>query len=255
MGKAVKKFFQLLLYFFIGEEWGKAYVRKHCLDDVIVDRLIKSEKKRYLLKEYAKNHTLKGYQIASILQLPNEISLKQEVLKRNELDEKEQELLITSSKNNTLLFETYLCPDGYYLSERTFALKPEFLFLSSLIEKNNMMGFEIFKTYVANNNKKVLTPELLKIIIENDNQLSRHILIKARLNRDMEEFFVENSSNEMLRFYISNCQFYADSAQLLLVERDYDLAHLHFKSYGLRSKAQSLYYQLRKEELDETHAD
>ena len=103
--------------------------------------------------------------------------------------------------------------------------------------------------------KVSLTPELLKIIIENDNQLSRHILIKARLNRDMEEFFVENSSNEMLRFYISNCQFYADSAQLLLVERDYDLAHLHFKSYGLRSKAQSLYYQLRKEELDETHTD
>ena len=115
MEEIAKKIIQLLIYFFTLGDWGKAYVKKHRFDDAIVNKLIKSKKKRKLLKVYVKNHPLNDDQISQILQMKGEISLKQHVLRMNILKEDEQEVLV--SNNNVLLLDTYLCPDGYYLKE------------------------------------------------------------------------------------------------------------------------------------------
>ena len=240
----VKKIIQLLIYLFTLGNWGKAYLEKNRFDDAFVNRLIKSKKKRKMLKVYVKNHPLNDEQISQILQMKGEISLKQDVLRKNVLQEKEQELLV--SNNNVLLLDAYLCPDGYYLKERAFSLKAEFLFLSSLIEKNNLMGFEIFKTYIANNVERVLTMELLNIIVGCDNQLSRHILLKARLSREQEEFLVGQASNEMLEFYVRNCRLGSETAQHMLVDKNFELASIHFQRYGLCCKARALYYTIQQ---------
>ena len=240
----VKKIIQLLIYFFTLGDWGKAYLKKNRFNDAIVNRLIKSKRKRKLLKVYVKNHPLNDEQISQILKIKGEISLKQDVLRKNVLKEREQELLV--SNNNVLLLDTYLCPDGYYLKERALSLKAEFLFLSSLIEKDNLMGFEIFKTYIANNIERVLTMELLRIVIDNDNQLSRHILLKARLNRDHEEYLVSKASNEMLEFYVRNCRLGSETAQHMLVDKNFELASIHFQRYGLCCKARALYYTIQQ---------
>ena len=246
----LKEIIQYFLFLFMGREKRLAYVRKHCLSDVVVDSLIGNEKKHYLLKEYVKYNTLKEYQILRIINLKDEISLKQEVLKRNILSDDAQLALVNN--NNILLLETYLCPDGYYQPERTLSLIAEYLFLSRLIEKNILMGFEIFKTYVANNVSKALTKELLQFIIYNgyDNQLSRHILLKSKLSREMEECLVVNATDEQLKFYLENCQIYSESAQLCLVNRSFELAEFHNEEYGLRPKAKNEYYQLKRTEFE-----
>ena len=247
-----KKMFQSFLFLFLGREKRLAYVRNHCLSDSFVDELIEDEKKRYLLKEYVKYHTLKEYQILRIIKLNDEISLKQEVLKKNVLSDDAQVALVNN--NNVLLLETYLCPDGYYQPERTFSLNAEYLFLSGLIEKNALMGFEVFKTYVANNTHKALTKELLMFIIYRgyDNELSRHILLKSKLSREMEDCLVNEASDEQLKFYLENRQIYSDSAQMCLINRSFELATLHNSEYGLRPKAKTEYYRLKKQEFEKS---
>lgn len=220
----------------------KKYVYKHRLEEVVVRKLVRQNKEDRLLV-YIKRHALSSDIITEILS-GEDGKLMQEVLKRYSLDETQQEILV--EKNNALLLENYLCPDGYFNISRRFKKTVERQFILSIVMAEKMVGLEVFKTYVDNTARDLLEDVLFEALAAKDTFVSRYVLMKCRLTKEQEEYLVANAPQGLLEEYFNEKQLASDVAQLKLVERDFELAKSYFNRYGLRSKAQQTFHELRK---------
>ena len=248
------------------------------LDDVVIDKLIEKNQVRKMLNhvsvnelkpsevsmlvkrdtesillEYIKIHKLKTYQVTNILKGEYESNLVQEILRTYELNEEQEEIL--AAKNNILLLENYLSPKGYLDPEKRLSPKAEKIYIINMLKRQNNIGLELFKTYVDNNKKTILTDEILKEALERDCIASRYLLLKSYLTEDQEEYLLLNASEERIEDYIAKKQLYSEKAQMLLVEKYFSLAKLHQEDHGLRPKAQQLYRGKKREEIQALHPE
>lgn len=236
------------------------YVRKHRLSDEIVDYLIR-EKKIPLLMEYTKYNQLSSYQITSILeyfgdeQELNTMKLVQSILRNNILNEEQQNLMV--SKNDVLFLESYLSPNGYYDNTRRFKRVPEYNYIQGMVQSNKNVGIEMFKAYIDNNARDIMTDDLLNFLLEQstDSFAVRYLIQKVKLSKEQEEKLLETAPEKMVALRIQSNELISDVSQLLLVTKYYDLAEKYFDKYGLRSKAQQEFYARRHVKLEEAHAE
>lgn len=246
--KWLKKMWQVLVARCSGT-W--IYKNSPLLDETI-DVLIDKKEENYLLS-YIKVHKLSSKHITKILQSERESDLIQAILRIYVLDETQQQIL--AEKNNVILMETYLSPQGFWEPQRALSPKAEFTYLSMMIKSRSMMGIELFKIYVDNQRKTIMTDDILTLCLQNDCFASRYLLKRAYLSDTQEEYLINNASFELLSEYVENKQFYQEQAQILLVEKYYSLAKIHQEEYGLRPKAQVQYQQKRREEIQILHPE
>jgi hypothetical protein len=248
------------------------------LDDAVIDKLIEKNQVRKMLNhvsvnelkpsevsmlvkrdtesillEYIKIHKLKPYQVTNILKGEYESNLVQEILRTYELNEEQEEIL--AAKNNILLLENYLSPKGYLDPEKRLSPKVEKIYIINMLKRQNNIGLELFKTYVDNNKKTILTDEILKEALERDCIASRYLLLKSYLTEEQEEYLLLNASQERIEDYIAKKQLYSEKAQILLVEKYFSLAKLHHEDHGLRPKVQQLYRSKKREEIQALHPE
>lgn len=256
----LNKFFQKLLVRFMGFGLFVRYVRKHRLSDEIVDYLIR-EKKIPLLMEYTKYNQLSSYQITNILeyfgdeQELNTMKLVQSILRNNILNEEQQNLMV--SKNDVLFLESYLSPNGYYDNARRFKRIPEYGYIQGMAKSNKTVGIELFKAYIDNNARDIVTDDLLNFLLEQstDSFAVRYLIQKVKMSKEQEEKLLETAPEKMVALRIQSNELISDVSQLLLVTKYYDLAEKYFDKYGLRSKAQQEFYARRHVKLEEAHAE
>jgi len=226
----------------------KKLIEHQRLEDIVVDKLIFEKKEEYLL-EYIKKWPLSTYQITEILN-GEENLLMIETLKNNVLNQEQQTVLV--SKNNALLLERYLMPNGFFEIARRFKTIPEYMFIKGLAKSKKSAGYEVFKTYIDNTCRDVLSNELLEALLEmEESTLVHYIFYRVVLKKDQEMIFVKKADTNLIKTYISGHQLYSDSAQYQLLEKSFELAELHFQLYGLQSKAQQTYHKLRKEKIEQ----
>jgi len=249
--KLKAKFQEILIK--IGGTWPLNYVKKHRLDDDIVNSLIREEADKFLL-HYVQFHTLSTSQITEILQRDKVGELMLAIARKNILTPKQQEILV--EKNNVLLLEAYLCPQGYFDSNRRFKTFPEYLFIYKMVKSEKLIGAELFKTYVDNTYKTLLTEDIVNLLIENENTWAcKYIFHRARLKREWEEDFVLKASDDLLISYMNEHEFGSDAAHLALVQQKFALAQVYYQKYRLRPKAQQLYHEIRQQEIERKKAE
>lgn len=254
-----KIFLQEILIKIFGNTWLFAWwIKKHRLDDRIVDLLIRE--KFNLLEKYARRHQLSSYQITDILSDLADVddeytqAFIRELLKNNTLNREQEQLLV--SKNDVLFLESYLTPNGYFDASRRFHEVAEHNYILGMAEAKNMTGIEVFKAYVDNTFRDMMTDELLaELILLPESFAVRYVLQKARLSKEQEDFLVDKAPEKLIKIYIGEKELASDAAQLQLVEKHFELARLYFEKYGLRSKAQQTYHLLRKQALEKTPSE
>lgn len=249
--KLKKKFQESLIK--MGGSWSYSYVEKHRLNDDVVYSLIR-ENADDLLLHYIKFYTLSTDQITEILLRDNVGELMLSVARRNLLTPKQQEIIV--AKNNVLLFEAYLSPGGFFDVRRRFNTLPEYQFIYNIIKSEKLIGVEVFKTYVDNCYRTILSEDIVNLLIENENTFAtQYIFHRARLKKEWEEDFIAKASPELLKRYIDEHEFGSDAAQLALVQQNYPLAQVYYDKYRLRAKAQQLYHEIRQKEIERKKAD
>lgn len=256
----LNKFFQKLLVRFMGFKVFVCYGRKHRLADEIVDYLIR-EKKISLLMEYTKYNQLSSYQISAILEYLgdekelNTMEFVQRLLRNNVLNEEQQKKMV--SKNDVLFLESYLSPNGYYDNTRRFKRVPEYSYIQGMVQSNKNVGIEMFKAYIDNNARDIMTDDLLDFLVKQstDSFAVRYLIQKVKMSKEQEEKLLETAPEKMVALRIQSNELISDVSQLLLVTKYYDLAEKYFDKYGLRSKAQQEFYARRHVKLEEAHAE
>ncbi len=244
----LKQKFQKILVKYGGNWLFKKYVLHHRLDDNVVSWLIANHKEAYLLF-YMTLHLLSTQHITGILQSDVVNAVMLAAVKKQKLNVDQEVMLV--QKNNVLLLEAYLCPNGFFDTERRFNPLPEYLFIYSMVKSEKLTGVEIFKTYVDNNYRSLLTDDLILLLVENEKSFATsYILQKTRLRKEQEELFIQKASGTLLRNYINEHEIGSDQAQILLVKNHFELAQLHFNKYKLRQKAQQLYHEMRRMEVE-----
>ena len=222
----------------------KEYIQNNALDDEVIDYLI-AEQKIEFLKEYAMYHTLKEDQIRKIFS-PSDVSpLMLAMARVLTLGEEEQKLLI--AKKNAMLFEAYLFPKGIFEITRRFKNEAETLFVATMAEMDSHKCTEAYKTYVDNHYRRMLTMEVIEIIIEYPKSYaSTYLLQRAKLKKEYEGFFVENAPRELLAHYLEYNDLNQEYAQEILLRRDFELASFHQEKYGLRQGVQRVFFEERQ---------
>ena len=213
-----------------------------------------------LLEKYARRHQLSSYQITDILSDLADVddeytqAFIRELLKNNTLNREQEQLLV--SKNDVLFLESYLTPNGYFDASRRFHEVAEHNYILGMAEAKNMTGIEVFKAYVDNTCRDMMTDELLaELILLPESFAVRYVLQKARLSKEQEDFLVDKAPEKLIKIYIGEKELASDAAQLQLVGKHFELARLYFEKYGLRSKAQQTYHLLRKQALEKTPSE
>lgn len=240
-----KKIFQ---EFLVKSGLAAKYVKNHRLDGDIVTTLIR-EKKDDILLEYIKIHLLDEAQVTEILYRDKVDELMLAVAKQYVMTPEQQEIIV--EKKNVLLWETYLCPKGFFDKNRRFASLPEYKFIYGMVKSEKLIGLEVFKTYVDSCYRSLLTPSLIDLFIANENSYAtRYIFSRARLKRDWEEDFVEKANVTLLKCYIDVHELATDDAQIALIRKDYALARVYYDKYKFRTAPAKLYHDLRQQEID-----
>ncbi len=239
---------QEILVKFGGTWLFKKYVTRHRLEDDVVSWLIANNKEAYLLF-YMAIHLLAPHHITTILRQDVVNAVMLFAVRKNSLSAEQEAMLV--QRNNVLLLEAYLCPNGFFDTNRRFATLPEYLFIHSMVKSEKLTGVEIFKTYIDNSYRTLLTDDLIKLLAENENSFAtKYILKKSRLRKEQEELFLNCASEDLIRYYINEHEIGSDQAQIVLVEEHFELAQLHFNKYKLRQKAQQLYHEIRRKEVE-----
>lgn len=242
-----KKLFQEMLLK-AGDTTLFKYIENHRLEDEIVTNLIREEKDEILLK-YIKIHSLNENQITEILYRDNVDELMLAVVRQYTMTPKQQEIIV--EKGNVLLLEAYLCPKGFFDSNRRFATLPEYKFIYGMIKSDKLTGVEIFKAYVDNVYRTLLTEDLIDLLIANENSFAtKYIFSRARLKKEWEGAFVEKASETMLKNYLDAHEFATDAAQTALIRKNYPLARVYYDKYKFRPNPLKLYHDLRQQEIE-----
>lgn len=228
-------------------------VKHFRFDDEVITDLIrgKYQNSEIMLLAYVKRHLLNSDQIDELLQKEESFPLC-EVLRRNVLSKSQQLLLV--EKCNVMLLEAYFLPQGYFDCSRRLSDVAEYRLIAGFIKSKNEtnVATEVLKAYVDNTSADLLTDEILKLIVANDDiWASRYILHKCRLKHDQEEFFVAHAPEDMIKGYISDKKLWSESAQIYLLEHNFPLAEYHYHLYGLRCNAQTIYHATRRKAYDE----
>ncbi|MBR5598732.1 MAG: hypothetical protein IKW39_01690 [Alphaproteobacteria bacterium] len=238
---------------------GGSWVERYFLSNKeMIDYAIKNNLENRIM-DCIKAQKLSPEQVTEILK-NNEGNPVQEILLSNyELNEEQQ--LVLFERKNSLLIETYLAPHGYLEPKRTLSKKAEFVYVETMINKNSNVGIEMFKAYVDNKKREILTKELLEIAmakIASSNEecvAAKYLLKKAYLSEEDEIYLVENASKELIEEYISVKQLYYESSQKLLIEKFYEIGKTHQEVYGFWPKAMQVFRAKRKEELMLLHPE
>ncbi len=234
------------------------YISKYRLEDVIVDTLIREYNVK-ILRKYIKKHSLSSYQITDIMELWKDKEAEElqlfiaEVLKINFLDEKQQHILV--SINDTGFFESYLSPNGIFDVSRRFRPLVEAVYIVKTVQSvqsGKLTGIENFKAYVDNNAGDLMTDDLLAVLLKYPNNLAvKYILQKVHLTKEQEETIINTAPEELVEYFITVRELTSDQAQLTLVKKYYQLSQFYQELYkGLRSQAQQLYHQIRRQSLE-----
>ncbi len=224
----------------------KKYVEKNRLEDNIVNSLIREHRDEYLLF-YMKQHSLSTSQISEILMRDKVDEVMLAAVRAYTLTNRQQETLV--EKNNALLLEAYLSPKGFFETSRRFSTLAEYKFIYGMVKSQKLTGAEIFKTYVDNFYRTLLTDDLVKLLIENENTYpAKYILHRAKLKREWEEMFVNTASEDMIKDYINDHDFGLDASQMALIEKHFPLARIYYDKYKFRPVPQQLYHERRQEE-------
>ncbi len=256
----LNKFFQKLLIRFMGFGLFVKYVRKHRLNDEIVDYLIR-EKKIPLLMEYTKYNQLSSYQISAILEYFGDeqelrtMNFVQSILRNNILNEKQQDIMV--SKNDVLFLESYLSPNGYFDAGRRFKRIPEYIYIQGMVQSKKTIGIEVFKAYIDNTARDIMTDDMLNFLItqSTENFAVRYLIQKAKMSKEQEERLLEKGPEKMVELRIQSNELISDISQQHLVNKYFEMAEKYFKQYGLRSKAQQEFYARRHARIEEVHAE
>lgn len=224
------------------------YVKNHRLEDEVVNFLI-SEERDDILQHYVKYHTLSTDQITEVLFRETVGDLMLEVVRINILTPKQQELII--EKKNVLLLEAYLSPKGFFDCSRRFNTLPEYLFIYNMIKSDKLTGVELFKTYVDNCYRTLLTEDLIDLLIQNETAFAtKYIFRRAKLRREWEADFVKRASETMLKIYIEEHEFGSDAGQLELIQKSDELAKIYYEKHKFRPAAQSVYFNTRQQKCE-----
>lgn len=241
----VKRMFEIGLVRYAGLSLFKKYINKKSLDDKVIEMMILEKKDEYL-EAYMQVHKLSDDQVTSILSRNGVDGLMLSVVKNDQLNEEQQEILV--KKNNTLLLESYLSPAGFFDLRRRFSKPVEYLFINSIIKSEKMVGLEIFKTYIDNFYRTIWSEDLFNLLMKNNASLpAQYIFRKVHLPRDLEERFISEASEALIRDYLQDHHLNNDNALLLLVEEKSELAELYYEKYKLRGKAQEVYFRQRQQ--------
>lgn len=222
----------------------KEHIQNNALDDEIVNYLIKEQKIEFL-KEYVVYHPLSEEQIKKIFASPDVTPLMLAMARVLDLTPEQQKVII--SKKNAMLFEAYLFPQGIFDLNRRFKNDAETLFVATMTEINSQVGIEAYRTYVDNHYRRMLTMEVLEIIIEYpESYAAKYLLQRAKLKKEYEGFFVENAPRELLAHYLEYNDLNQEYAQEILLQRDFELTKFHQEKYGLRQGVQKDYFEQRR---------
>lgn len=244
----LKEFVQEILVKYCGIQLFRNYVSQNRLEEDVVARLIFNNMFEHLLI-YMDYHLLSDKHVQTILQYDTVNAVMLSAVKKYTLDPKQQLTLV--QKNNVLLLEAYLSPNGIFDINRRFGTLPEYYFIYGMVKSDKMIGVEIFKTYVDNTYRTLITEELIQLLAQNESAFAtRYILQKVRIKKELEELFVSLASDELIRYYINEHELGSDQAQILLVQEHFELAQLHFNKYKLRAKAQKLYHEKRQRDTE-----
>lgn len=223
----------------------KESVLNTTLSDNDVNLLIEEERGEFL-KEYAQYHQLNDEQIERIF-APNEVTpFMIEMAKvLSNLNEKQQIMLL--EKRNSFLFASYLMPNWIFDTNRRFKGKAEELYIQIMADTTTNVGVETFIAYVDNNYRRMLTREVLDIVLEYpDSNAIRYMLRRAKLKKEYEGHFIEKAPDRLLKHYLDYHEINQEYAQLILIDRDFQLAQMHLENYGLRPQAQKTFYARRR---------
>lgn len=245
----LKEKFQAGLVKYAGAWQFKKYVEKNRLEDSVVNDLIREPRDEYLLI-YMKQHTLSADQISEILMREKVGEVMLAVARAYTLTNRQQETLV--EKNNAILLEAYLCPKGFFEPARRLSTLAEYKFIYGMVKSTKLTGAEIFKTYVDNFYRTLLTEDLVEFLIKNENTYpTKYILHKAKLKREWEEMFVKTASEDMVKDYIYDHEFGMDASQIELINKYPSLAKIYYDKYKFRPLPQQLYHKRRQEENEQ----
>ena len=222
----------------------KRHIQNNALDDEIVEYLIKEQKIEFL-REYVVYHALKEEQIDKIFSPEGVTPLMLAMAKVLDLTPEQQKRLI--GRKNALLLESYLFPKGTFDINRRFKNEAETLYVAVMAEMNSSVGIEVYKTYVDNHYRRMLTMEVIEIVLEYPESFaSKYLLQRAKLKKEYEGFFVENAPKELLAHYLEYNDLNQEYAQEILLRRDFELTAFHQERYGLRQGVQRLFFEERQ---------
>lgn len=222
------------------------YVSKNSLHDDVVTDLIKGQRED-LLCSYIEYQQLSESQISQILSAPAGLLLMA-VLKRYHLSSEQQQQLI--KLNNVLLLEAYLMPEDVFDISRRFDRQAERLYINSMIKNEKLVGVELFKSYVHNTFRDIVTYEVLDDLLAHDTWITRYLLKRGFMDREMEEYMVEHAPLNLLEMIVRERSLRFDTAQILLTDRNFDLAKEHFMLHHLRAKALDYYHRVRRARIE-----
>lgn len=250
--KLKQKFQESLVKY--GASWQfRKYVMKNRLEDDVVNRLIREPRDEYLLF-YMKHHSLSTNQISEILMREKVDEVMLATVRAYNLTIRQQETLV--EKNNALLLEAYLSPKGFFEPSRRFQALTEYKFIYGMIKSKKLTGAEIFKTYVDNFYRTLLTEDMVKLLIENENTYpTKYILHKAKLKREWEEMFINTASESQIRDYIYDHELGMDASQIALINKYFSLARIYYDNYKFRPTPQQLFHERRQQEIERKKAE
>lgn len=222
----------------------KEHIQNNALDDEIVNYMIRGEKIEFL-KEYVIYHPLSEEQIKQIFSSADVTPLMLAMARVLDLSSEQQTVLI--SKKNAMLIEAYLFPKGMFEPSRRFKNEAETLYVEVMAEMNNHIGIEAYKTYVDNHYRRMLSMDVIEIIIEHpDSYAAKYLLQRAKLKKEYEGFFVENAPRELIAHYLEYNDLNQEYSQEILLRRDFELTAFHQERYGLRQNVQRLFFEERQ---------
>lgn len=210
------------------------FVMENVLDDEALQIIVK-ENKIDFFREYLKHQELTNEQITKILSQDKVTPIMLWLVRLVKKFNAKQQMLIVK-KQNAMLFEAYLYPDGLFDIKRRFYDEVEYHYIENMVkitETDKYVGWEVFKAYVDNNYGRMIRSDVILLLVKYPNSYAtRYILHRGKIRKDFEVLFIENASEDLLDFYLEERQFTTDKGQKALIQKSMKLAQKHLDKYG-----------------------
>ena len=220
------------------------FIKENSLDDEALNIIVKDQNVEFF-REYLKHHDLTNEQITQILSEKGVTLIMMELVRLVKKFNARQQFLIVN-KQNAMLTEAYLFPDGFFDIKRRFYDEVETRYIETMAQANKLVGLETFKAYVDNNYGRMIRSEVVLLLVKYPNSYAtRYILHSGKIRKEFEALFIDNASVELIKYYLEERQFCTDKGQMALIQKSMELAEIHQRKYGFFPNIHEKFFKMK----------